>query len=77
MLEKVINWIYLRYGIEVPKLDIILTTIILVGLIVLGASIIFNGVHFGRASSGGPNAVSMPVPMPANNSSAPGMGGKI
>jgi hypothetical protein len=71
MIDKIIDWIFMRYGIEVPKLDIVLAMIILAGLVILGVSAMINGVHSGVSSG------HAPVPPAMNNLPGPGVGGKI
>lgn len=40
MIQEIADWIYQKYGVQIPKLDIKLAFIIIAGLIVLMFSLI-------------------------------------
>ena len=42
MIDKIVDWLYMRYGIAIPKKDIVMMLIIILGLLILIISIIFN-----------------------------------
>ncbi len=68
MINKIIDWIFMRYGIDVPKLDVVLALIILAGLIVLGASIVIAPHNSGNYQSGN---IKMPLSTSAPSSGTP------
>ena len=62
MVQKIVDWLYLKYGIQVPKLDVLLFLIIIAGAIILLIFFLMN-------SSGGNKSNQNPLPATMNQPS--------